>query len=312
MTTTDTHQLTLDLPFEPEPNRTDLRLTAIAPHGAWTMPAAQKAGIPRRAARGRIAAGRWVLAAGRAYADPTAADDLRVRVAAAQLNWPDAVVWGRTAGILHGLPIEDDRIVHMATPKGRGPLFRMAPHEVVVLDEPVHLGGARVTSRRETIADCIATLPDTEAHGLLAWVFTRDLITTDEFTEQAEMRWGRRGAARVRTYAAMAARGALSKAEDAFHDLLQAAGITEWIGNPKIRDSHGTIVAVPDVLFPEQRLIVEIDGEAFHTDDDKDRRRDALLIALGYRIIHLTPTEFALDPDGVVERIRMALAAAAA
>ena len=291
-------------------HRTDALLASLAVHGAWTIPAAMRLGLSRQRIRSRIEAGRWILCAGSAYCDPRQADDIRVRAAAAQLSLDVGTVWGRTAGILHGLPLDDDGAIHMAVPAGRKPAFRIVPHEVCVLDDPVRLGGAWITSRTETILDCIATLPEAEAHGLLAWVLTRELITVDEFCSGAQMRWGRHGAERLRTYAAMVERGALSVAEDRFHDLLHEAGITGWVPNAKVFD-RGRIVAVVDVLFPELKLVVEVDGEIAHADAAKDRRRDALLRTLGFTIIRVTWSDLVRTPELVVDALLTRLSPAA-
>jgi hypothetical protein len=67
----------------------------------------------------------------------------------------------------------------------------------------------------------------------------------------------------------------------------------------------------PDCLWPEQRLIVELDGRTDHELElgfESDRERDAELIAAGYRVIRITRRQLELDPDGVERRLRAALA----
>ena len=68
-----------------------------------------------------------------------------------------------------------------------------------------------------------------------------------------------------------------------------------------------------DMLWPEQRLVVEIDGFAFHSSRaafERDRRRDAALQALGYRVIRLTWSRLVDEPHAVVALIAAALSAA--
>lgn len=66
-----------------------------------------------------------------------------------------------------------------------------------------------------------------------------------------------------------------------------------------------------DLLWPEQRLVIETDGEethgtraAFH----EDRRRDQMLGAAGYRTARVTWAQLEDEPDAVVARVRRMLA----
>jgi hypothetical protein len=69
---------------------------------------------------------------------------------------------------------------------------------------------------------------------------------------------------------------------------------------------------VLDFLWDEQRLVVETDGRATHETPpsfQSDRRRDQLLVASGYRVQRLTWDQIERELEGVVSRIRRALAA---
>jgi very-short-patch-repair endonuclease len=70
-----------------------------------------------------------------------------------------------------------------------------------------------------------------------------------------------------------------------------------------------------DFLWPEHRLIVEVDGFAFHASRaafERDRARDAELSARGYRVIRVTWRQLQAEPHAVVARLAAALAHAAA
>ena len=61
-----------------------------------------------------------------------------------------------------------------------------------------------------------------------------------------------------------------------------------------------------DFLWPSKRLIVEIDGYAFHSSRaafERDRRRDADLQTLGYRILRFTPRRLNDEPVAVVAAV---------
>jgi len=67
-------------------------------------------------------------------------------------------------------------------------------------------------------------------------------------------------------------------------------------------------------LVVEGRLVVEVDGREFHTTEDRfeeDRRRDAQLAALGYRVLRCSYRQVLYDWPSVERAIRAALADAA-
>lgn len=68
-----------------------------------------------------------------------------------------------------------------------------------------------------------------------------------------------------------------------------------------------------DFLWPERRLVVETDGRETHETPvafQRDRRRDQILVAAGYRVARATWDQIHREPDDVVARIAGALGAA--
>jgi very-short-patch-repair endonuclease len=66
-----------------------------------------------------------------------------------------------------------------------------------------------------------------------------------------------------------------------------------------------------DFVWRERRLIVEIDGFAFHGNRvafEQDRDRDSRLAAAGYRVIRFTWRQLTGQPEGVLIRLGQALA----
>ena len=67
-----------------------------------------------------------------------------------------------------------------------------------------------------------------------------------------------------------------------------------------------------DFLWPEQRLVVEVDGFGFHSSRAAfERDRDADLTAGGYRVIRVTRRQITEEPFMVVARLAQALVSAA-
>lgn len=65
-----------------------------------------------------------------------------------------------------------------------------------------------------------------------------------------------------------------------------------------------------DALWPAQRLIVELDGFAFHRHRaafERDRARDAGLQAAGYRVVRLTHRRLEQEPTSVADELHRLL-----
>ena len=65
-----------------------------------------------------------------------------------------------------------------------------------------------------------------------------------------------------------------------------------------------------DLLWREQRLVVEIDGYAFHSSRrsfERDRRKDQHLQTHGYRVIRITWRQLTDEPEAVVAALAAAL-----
>jgi very-short-patch-repair endonuclease len=66
-----------------------------------------------------------------------------------------------------------------------------------------------------------------------------------------------------------------------------------------------------DMSYAEQRLVVEVDGLAFHATvqaAERDRRRDAALLAAGYRVLRVTWRQIPEEPERLLVQIARSLA----
>jgi very-short-patch-repair endonuclease len=125
--------------------------------------------------------------------------------------------------------------------------------------------------------------------------------------EQAHARnRGRRGAAASRRLLDAAAGGARSEAERLTVQLLKGAGVTGWQANFAV---GGYIV---DIAFPVQRVAIEIDGWAFHSDQtafQNDRVRQNRLALQGWQVLRFTWLDLTQHPQRVLAEIRAAISA---
>jgi very-short-patch-repair endonuclease len=96
-----------------------------------------------------------------------------------------------------------------------------------------------------------------------------------------------------------------SAAERRLRDLLRDAGLA------RPRFNEPLLGYVTDVLWPAHRLVVEVDGYAYHRHRkafESDRRRDQELVAAGYRVIRVTWLQLRDHPISVITSIAQAIA----
>ena len=266
-----------------------LRSVAAAHRGVVTPEIALEAGLSR-SQFGRLRRARKLThICGNGYLIGSRAPTLEQRAIAACLTWPDAIVCFTTAALLHGMPVDDDGLTHVLVPDGRRSMKGLTAHHWSVRPVDVDTRARWVmTDRLTTLADVLGRSPRAEAWSLFAWMATRELICAADVRAQVADRKHLYGVVRLRAMAGALERGAVSLAEVELHDLLTKCRYTGWAGNQKIY-SRGRIVALADVLFVEERVIIEYDGRLAHPKSRKkrDRRRDKLLRRLGYRVIHV-------------------------
>jgi very-short-patch-repair endonuclease len=214
-----------------------------------------------------------------------------------------AVLSHATAPALYDLRARP-AIVHVtrssASSRHRGVLIhrgRLEPEEIRI----VH--GLRVTSPARTLQDLAPSMPAVELARLVEEMQVRGLI------EDVDVMPNRPGAPKLRAAAAQSAEPSMtrSEAERRLLELIRAARLPP----PQTNVTVGRHEV--DMLWSAERLIVEIDGFAFHSTRaafERDRIRDAELQALGYRVLRITWRRLVDEPHAVVAIIAAALSAA--
>jgi Protein of unknown function (DUF559)/Transcriptional regulator, AbiEi antitoxin len=93
--------------------------------------------------------------------------------------------------------------------------------------------------------------------------------------------------------------------EDLVLDLILKAGFAHPDVNVPLRINHTTVI--PDFRWPEQRLIIEADGAAYHDNTrHEDAQRQALIEATGERVIRISYDQAVHQRDQTVERLKRA------
>lgn len=102
-----------------------------------------------------------------------------------------------------------------------------------------------------------------------------------------------------------------SVAEDVLLDLIHQAGLPRPEVNPPLQLGGTTLL--PDLLWREHKLVVEIDGAQFHASRqarEDDARKQAILEAHGYRVLRISYAQLTQQPEQTIARITRALATA--
>ncbi len=168
-----------------------------------------------------------------------------------------------------------------------------------------------VTAPARALLDLAGDSSDAELEEAVGAAAGRGLADPHELRAALERAPGRSGTGRLRRLLDHegATGFARSKAERRLRDLLRAAELPLPLVNIHL---HGFLV---DFLWPDAKLVVEVDGYEFHNDRaafERDRRRDQVLAAAGYRVIRVTWRQLWDEPIAVIARIAQALAVAKA
>ncbi|OYN81642.1 DUF559 domain-containing protein [Mycolicibacterium sphagni] len=275
--------------------------------GVVTLTQARRSGLSEDAVRHRIRSGQWRRCGPGVYF----ADD-RPFTTAARIR---AAVWSRgtrsaasglAAAWWLGLFHEAPGIVEITVP--RNSHGRAAPGTCIRRRDLAEVDVFEHRSLRVT-APALTVLEAAAQHGPGAAIMDAALQRRLELAhlEQAHARnRGRRGSAASQRLLHAAASGARSEAERLTVQLLKGAGITGWRANFSV---GGYVV---DFAFPAQRVAIEIDGWAFHSDHaafQNDRVRQNRLALQGWQVLRFTWLDLTQHPERVLGEIRAAISA---
>ena len=167
--------------------------------------------------------------------------------------------------------------------------------------------GLPVTSPARTLRDIAGTVPMRELERAVDEALVRRIVRLQQLRDAVAQDKGRRGGPLLA--ALLEHRGnptiTRSQAEERMLELIRAAKFPEPECNSHI---NGYEV---DFLWRPQRLIVEIDGYAYHSSRsafERDRAKDAALAAAGYLVIRITWLQMEREPYVVVVQLAQALA----
>jgi very-short-patch-repair endonuclease len=198
----------------------------------------------------------------------------------------------RSAATLLGLAKRpEDEVEVEVTVIARGCRSRtgLRVHQVETL-APVDRGqrnGIPVTSPARTAIDYAATASRVEAERAIAEAFALRLVTEAQMLAAIDRAPNRAGVARVKAILAQpgGASRTRSGAERAMLRLIRAARL------PTPRTNYPVAGFTADFCWPEERLIVEVDGYPYHASRpaiERDHRRDIVHREAGYEVLRFT------------------------
>jgi very-short-patch-repair endonuclease len=215
-------------------------------------------------------------------------------VAGLMVAGPGAALSHRTAGgamkLLPSMPPFVEMTTTRTRPRNRpGVVF----HSATAI-EAQQRDGLPLTIPIRTLLDLAATRPRAEVERACSEALVHDLVTVEQLAAQRG-----RGSAVLRRLASDGIAPTRSVLERRFMKMVSKAGLPR----PRVNEVvNGHRV---DFLWPEQRLIVELDGWRFHGHRiafERDRARDAALQLAGFTVLRLTWRQVHDDPAALVAR----------
>jgi very-short-patch-repair endonuclease len=184
-------------------------------------------------------------------------------------------------------------------------------HRTLLLPDSVTIRfGLDVTTRTETLMDCLGWLRLGAARRLLDRSFQQSWLARSDIDLRLDEQAGRWGNRQLAQLLRDSKPGAEAESERLLHRLLEACGIGGWIGNYSVTVA-GKRFRI-DVAFTELRIAIEVDGWAYHRTKerrDADMLKDNLLTQAGWRVLRFGWEDVKHRPEYVLDLIRSLLAA---
>ncbi|MGI9019531.1 MAG: DUF559 domain-containing protein [Solirubrobacterales bacterium] len=240
----------------------------------------------------------------------------RGRWLAAVLACGDGALLSHTsAGGLHGITPTDRRLVHVTSRRhARRADSEIAHHRTRSLhrDDIAVVGGIPVTSVSRTLVDLAAVLDADRVRDAFEEADRLNLLELGPLAAACARGRGRRGVGTLRTLIAEATAPEPTRGEFElrFRHFCRAHSL------PLPRANAEVLGYTVDALWPEARLIVELDSWEHHgkarSAFEIDRQRDVTLLVGGYRVFRLTWRRLHREPGIVAGELRALLDSAAA
>jgi very-short-patch-repair endonuclease len=282
---------------------------AARQHGVVSGSQLLEMGFGRGAIRNDVADGRLHRVHAGVYAVGHAAVGGQGRLIAAVLACgPAAVLSHRSAGGIWELRQGSQTAVDVTVPgrtRHRRPGITLHRVRALHPDDHTTRQGIPTTTVARTLLDLAEVLNPRQLERTLEQAERQRLLDITAIEQLMSRSPGRHGLKPLKTLLLNAAVDLApetrSTLERAFLDLCKA----HHLPRPQINVAFAGYEV--DALWPDHRLVVELDGRAFHSTRaafERDRVRDADLQLAGYRVIRVTYRRFTTDSAGVARTLR--------
>ncbi len=231
-------------------------------------------------------------------------------LAAVKACGPNAVLSHHSAAELWGFMERTDRSPDVTIPASeRRGHAGIGVHQSTRLEprDRAKFEGIPVTTPARTLLDLAAVLEYRVLRGAVRRAEGLHRASPAQLEEVLDRLRPRRGARRLAAIVATGPAPTNSKLEDLVLELVLAGGLAHPdLNKPLVLDGRRV---VPDFRWPEQRLVIEADGAAWHDGKvarEEDAARQALLEAHGERVLRVTWRQVVDQPQRTLTRIRRA------
>ena len=209
------------------------------------------------------------------------------------------------------MPLADEYVDVIAPP---GRIVRrkgITSHEAVVADDERQvIDGIPVTSPFRTIFDIAAVAARREVERALHEAEVREMTDRVSLPMLLERYPGRRGTRMLRELLESDGPAGITRNdfEEAFVALVDGYGLRRPRMNATLA-LRGRFVEI-DALWERERVALELDGRGVHGAKKRfqsDRQRDRILVAEGYRTMHITWLQLRDEPGAIAADLRLAL-----
>lgn len=287
--------------------------------GVFTRQQALTAGFTPSTISKRLACGAWTRVDHNVYQLALTPQTWEMRLMAACLAGP-AVASHRSAGRLWALPGMEAAPVEVTALRHRR---RRSPD--VIWHESFHLtpkditeiSGLQLTRPARTVLDLGAVLDPGQLEEVFNEGARRNLVSVPAVWQRMEQLGPlRRGSGRVRRVLEThvpGQRAPESVLETRFLQLIRNAGLPLPVCQHEVRVGD-KLIARTDFAYPDLELAIELDGEAFHFGERRDRRdrqRENALVARRWRVLRFDWEDVTRRRDYVIRTVQDAIRTAA-
>jgi very-short-patch-repair endonuclease len=289
---------------------------AAAQHGAVSRSQSRRLGLSPQAAKRRVTAGRLHAPSPLAFTVPGSVPTCRQRLLVAVFDAGEgAVATRRSAAALHQLPGFGFGVPEVLVKRAGDHVARLGR-----LSETSWLPPEHVTARDSipvvTLPRLCFELAATEKRGRLTRIVDDAQLLGMSIDALADVvgclaKRGRPGSTAMREEVEARGEGYVppaSELEALGFEVLRNGGLPEPVRQVNVGGEQW--VGRVDCAYLDERLIIEFDGRRHwqaSLEAEADRRRDAELVAAGWRVLRITWKMLTEDPEGVVRLVRAAL-----